>query len=222
MALSLHLITAVTRAIHRLIERRSAEDGDAIAVAHDQRSLSYRELNAAANIVARRLLSSGFKHGMRARIQMGLSADLAVALLAILKAGGCYLWSNRPAVAPGLSIRVGGASPADERDLHLGAIPAGLHAGPNLPVVTRETDIACLLERAGGTPIAVPHATVLSMIALGVGARSPWAGEAGAFELWIALMSGKTAMVSYLTSMRDARIHVVSPPASIVPLTSTR
>ena len=76
--------------MHRLIERHAATNGDALAVIDGESSCSYRELNAAANVLARRLIAAGFRHGMRADVPMAPSVDLAVTLLAILKAGGCY------------------------------------------------------------------------------------------------------------------------------------
>lgn len=177
------------RAIHRLIEGQVAANGEAIAIDGDGHGISYRELNAAANAVARRLMAAGFKRGMRVRVRMQPSVDLAVVLLAILKAGGSYLWTitaDRPVIQIG------------ERELPPGEVLAtGACGGPNLPVITRETDIACLLERgAGESPIAVPHGTVIAMIPHATGERLPWAGEPGALDLWITLMAGATAVVS--------------------------
>ena len=44
--------------------------------------------------------------------------------------------------------------------------------------------------------IAVPHATVVAMASCADGTRSPWTRESGAFDLWVALMSGATAAVN--------------------------
>ena len=40
--------------------------------------------------MARQLMAAGFRRGMRAQVKMAPSVNLAVVLLAILKAGGCY------------------------------------------------------------------------------------------------------------------------------------
>ena len=183
----------VLRAIHRLIEGHVATIGDAIAVVEGDRAYSYRELNAAANLFARRLMTSGFRRGMRADVQMIPSVDLAVVLLAILKTGGCYMW--RHADAPSFQIPT-----VDEgSSLLVDDIPVnGVCGGPNLPVVTRETDIACVLDRsAGEDSIAVPHATIIAMASCAAAGRSPWAGKPGAFDLWAALLSGATAVTSF-------------------------
>jgi hypothetical protein len=130
---------------------------------------------------------------MRADVQMIPSVDLAVALLAILKTGGCYRW--RHADPPSLQI----PTAVDEgSSLLVDKIPVnGVYGGPNLPVITRETDIACVLDRAvWEESIAVPHATIIAMASRAAAGRSPWAGEPGAFDLWVALLSGATAVVA--------------------------
>jgi non-ribosomal peptide synthetase component F len=182
----------VLRAIHRLIEGHVATRGDAPAVVEGDRSYSYRELNAAANLFARRLMTSGFRRGMRADVQMIPSVDLAVVLLAILKTGGCYRW--RRADSPSFQIPT-----VDESSSLLveGVAVDGVCGGPNLPVITRETDIACVLDRtAAENAIAVPHATIIAMASCAAAGRFPWAGEPGAFDLWAALLSGATAVIS--------------------------
>jgi nonribosomal peptide synthetase CepA len=182
----------VVRAIHRLIEGHVPIIGDAVAVVEGDRVCSYRELNAAANAFARQLITSGFRRGMRADVQMVPSVDLAVVLLAILKTGGFYMWHRGDASSFQIQT-VGDGSP-----VLVDYTPAnGVCGGPNLPVVTRETDIACVLDRAAGKEsIAVPHATIIAMASSAVGGRSSWAGEPGAFDLWAALLSGATAVIS--------------------------
>lgn len=177
------------RAIHRLIEGQVAANGDAIAIDRKGHCVSYRELNSSANAVARRLMAAGFKRGNHVHVRMPPCVELAVVLLAILKAGGSYTWVI---TSDGPPIQLG------ERVLCLDEVVAtGAGGGSNLPVFTRETDIACLLERgAGESPIAVPHGTVIAMRSHATGERLPWAGEPGALDLWITLMAGATAVVS--------------------------
>ena len=177
------------RAIHRLIEGQVATNGDAIAIDGEGHGVSYRELNTSANAVARQMMAAGFRRGMHVHVRMRPSVELAVVLLAILKGGGSYTWTITSDSSP---IRVG------EQELDLGDVRAtGVRGGSNLPVITRETDIACLLERgAGESPIAVPHGTVIAMNSHAAGERLPWAGEPGALDLWITLMAGATAVVS--------------------------
>jgi hypothetical protein len=67
------------------------------------------------------------------------------------------------------------------------------HPSPNLPVLTRPSDIACVLHGRGGAPeILVPHATITSLQNRAV-PTSMWTGEPGALDLWLMLMTGATA-----------------------------
>jgi len=129
---------------------------------------------------------------MRADVQMIPSVDLAVVLLAILKTGGSYMW--RHADTPSFQIPTVG----ERSSLLVDDIPvSGVCGGPNLPVITRETDIACILDRATGEDsVAVPHAAIIAMASCAALGRLRWAGEPGAFDLWAALLSGATAVVA--------------------------
>lgn len=187
--------TAVMSAIHKLIERNAATRGDDTAIIDGNRQCSYRDLNATANQLARRLMTEGLRRGHHACVRMKPSIELATTLLAIVKVGAVYTLvdedSPRLGVPEGISIRI-----ADGLR-HLGVIPIGQTAcSPNLPVITRPTDIACVLE--GGAvagPLSVPHATITSMKMRAMTSSVPWTGGKGAFELWIALMNGSAAVV---------------------------
>lgn len=184
-----------TRTVHRLIEQHATTRGDAIALVEGQSSCSYRELNAAANVLARRLMSAGFRRGTCAHVSMAPSVDLAVVLLAILKAGGCYTWSDSgPTVET--SIRFDGPG-GEQRALEIAEVPlTAVCGGSNLPVITRETDVACVLHCGNDeATIVVPHATIIAMTACAAGERSTFAGESGAFDLWVPLLNGATAVV---------------------------
>ncbi len=64
---------------------------DAVAVTHDDRSLSYGELNARANRLAHALRRAGVKPDTLVALSLERSLDLVVAIIAVLKAGGAYL-----------------------------------------------------------------------------------------------------------------------------------
>ncbi|NTI19951.1 amino acid adenylation domain-containing protein [Agrobacterium rhizogenes] len=64
---------------------------DAIAVTAGEQSLSYAELEARANRLARRLVAAGAGPDRIVGVSLPRSADLIVALLAVLKAGAAYL-----------------------------------------------------------------------------------------------------------------------------------
>src|ERR1051325_11859224 len=78
-------------AVHRIIEARAARYGDCTAISDQQITLSYRELNQRANVVARHLMDHGFRRGGVATVCLPRSAETATVLLGILKAGGTYV-----------------------------------------------------------------------------------------------------------------------------------
>ncbi|HTG34125.1 MAG TPA: amino acid adenylation domain-containing protein [Thermoanaerobaculia bacterium] len=77
--------------LHRWIERQAALTPDATAVVGESESLTYRELDARANRLARRLRRLGVRVDEPVAICADRSPALIVGLLAILKAGGAYL-----------------------------------------------------------------------------------------------------------------------------------
>jgi amino acid adenylation domain-containing protein len=77
--------------IHQLFERQARKTPKAAAFFFEQESITYEELNGQANQLARLLTERGVARGMRVGVSMTRSLQLAVGLLAILKAGGVYV-----------------------------------------------------------------------------------------------------------------------------------
>ncbi|HZF09926.1 MAG TPA: amino acid adenylation domain-containing protein, partial [Thermoanaerobaculia bacterium] len=77
--------------LHRWIERQAALTPGATAVVGEGESLTYRELDARANRLARRLRRLGVRVDEPVAICAERSPALVVGLLGILKAGGAYL-----------------------------------------------------------------------------------------------------------------------------------
>jgi amino acid adenylation domain-containing protein/non-ribosomal peptide synthase protein (TIGR01720 family) len=77
--------------VHGLFEQQAARTPDAIAVAFENERLTYRELDARAELFAGHLRA----HGVGPDVLVGLcverSIDMVVGIIAILKAGGAYL-----------------------------------------------------------------------------------------------------------------------------------
>lgn len=201
MAWSLHCSRAVTNtAIHRVIEQQAASRGGDIAIVSGDRRITYRELNQGANALARRLMAHGFRRGAHASVCMSHGADLAIVLLAVLKSGGSYTWTGEPVGEPaGISIQVG-CDRAEDCYLYVDAsalLRSALGAAsPNLPVVTRGSDVACVLsDLDGNRVIHVPHDALTALRDTDSAAPAPWAGEPGALDLWVALMTGRTVVV---------------------------
>ncbi|HEX2202008.1 MAG TPA: amino acid adenylation domain-containing protein [Longimicrobium sp.] len=74
-----------------LFAARAAETPDADAVSFAGESLTYAELDARANRLAHHLRALGAGPDARVGVCLDRSVDMAVAVLAALKAGGCYV-----------------------------------------------------------------------------------------------------------------------------------
>lgn len=74
-----------------LIAAQAAVTPDNIAVRHGDRSLTYRELDTRAGLLARRLRSLGVSQDVVVGLYLSRSLAMIVAALAVLKAGGAYL-----------------------------------------------------------------------------------------------------------------------------------
>ncbi|WEN15095.1 non-ribosomal peptide synthase/polyketide synthase [Rhodanobacter sp. AS-Z3] len=79
------------RCIHHLIEEQAARYPTTIAVSDATRSLDYAALNSSANRLAHLLIAQGIRANERIAICLDRGVDLAVAILATLKAGAAYV-----------------------------------------------------------------------------------------------------------------------------------
>ena len=77
--------------VHELFEAQAEKSPDAVAVSHEGEQLSYGELNARANRLARHLRTLGVGPDVRVGVCAERSLEMVVALLAVLKAGGAYV-----------------------------------------------------------------------------------------------------------------------------------
>lgn len=79
------------RCIHQLFEEQVRLKPDAVAVEFEQQQLTYAQLNAQANRLARYLRSVGVKPDTRVALCFERGIEMVVAVLGILKAGGAYV-----------------------------------------------------------------------------------------------------------------------------------
>jgi amino acid adenylation domain-containing protein len=79
------------RPLHELVEAAAARAPEAVAVVFEEETLTYRELNARANRLARELRRLGISPEMPVGLCLERSADVVVGLLAAWKAGGAYV-----------------------------------------------------------------------------------------------------------------------------------
>jgi natural product biosynthesis luciferase-like monooxygenase protein len=79
------------RCIHDLFELQAARHPEAIALAFEDRQLTYRELNEQSNQVAHYLRLQGVSAEVMVGLHMERSLEMMVGLLGIHKAGGAYV-----------------------------------------------------------------------------------------------------------------------------------
>ncbi|HST62245.1 MAG TPA: amino acid adenylation domain-containing protein, partial [Longimicrobium sp.] len=82
---------AADQCIHALFEAQAARTPTAVAVTHGTESVTYAELDARANRLARYLAGLGAGPETRVGICLERSVEMVVAMLAVLKAGAAYL-----------------------------------------------------------------------------------------------------------------------------------
>ena len=77
--------------VHDLVHLQASAMPDSVALVSGNRHVTYRELNARANQLARRLRSLGIGPDVPVGLCMERSVELPIAALGILKAGGAYV-----------------------------------------------------------------------------------------------------------------------------------
>ncbi len=77
--------------LHQLVEAQAKRVPDRVAVACGTDQLSYRELNTWSNRISRRLRELGVGQESVVAVAAGRAAGSVAGMLAVLKAGGCYL-----------------------------------------------------------------------------------------------------------------------------------
>ncbi|MFC5752657.1 non-ribosomal peptide synthetase, partial [Actinomadura rugatobispora] len=183
-----------------LFERRAAESPDAVAVVSGDVELTYAELNDRANGLAHALVRRGVRPGDLVGVLMERSADLIVALLAVLKAGAAYvpLEERRRAVAAetGVSVVLTGEDLIEEPRPD----------GPDVHVSADSLAYVMYTSGSTGVPkgVAVTHANVVAFCEDGswtdevverVLVQANHAFDASTYELWVPLLRGGRLVV---------------------------
>jgi amino acid adenylation domain-containing protein len=171
------------RLLHSLLPASAERAPDSEAVRFQDDSLSYGELDTRSNRLARALAEEGVALGDPVVLQLPKSTDAIVALLAIMKAGGCCVPVDPGTPPPRLRaildqcharVAIGSEETRDrlveqplERVLDAGGSTAGLSADPPAVTVT-EQDLAYILFTSGstGTPkgVELSHLNVRTFV----------------------------------------------------------
>ncbi|MBO0885486.1 MAG: AMP-binding protein, partial [Mycobacterium sp.] len=209
-----------------LFAAQAAATPDAVAVIADGQELSYAQVAARAGRVAQELATRGVGPDVVVAVVLPRSADLVVALVGILQAGGAYVVVD-PAYPPARIAHVFGDA-APRVVVTDAAIGAGLPAADAaqlliddlddgaLPAVTagqwarpRPANLAYVIYTSGttGVPkgVAISHASMLNLVSQPVCAAGP--GErvlahsavtfdASVYEMWPALTGGAAVVLT--------------------------
>ena len=179
--------------IPELFAAQVARTPKSVAVTFEGRSMTYRELDEAANRLAHLLAEQGARPGQSVALLLSRSSEAIVAMLAVLKTGAAYLpidpalpaariefMLDIDAAAPIAAITTTGlGSRLDGRDLAVIDIQdpqIQAHPCTDLPTPSSSTDIAHIIYTSGttGVPkgVAVTHHNVTRLFSsLDVGLR---------------------------------------------------
>ena len=144
-------VPAVT--LPELFETQAARTPQAVAVADGDKRLSYAELDAVANRLARLLAERGAGPETVVAVVLERSAELVIALLAVLKAGAAYLPVDPGYPAERIAFMLADAAPACV--LTAGALARDLPSAGKMPVlVIDDRQIIARLNGYDGTKLA--------------------------------------------------------------------
>ncbi|HEX5356768.1 MAG TPA: amino acid adenylation domain-containing protein, partial [Aquabacterium sp.] len=139
--------------LHQLFEQRAEAHATRTAVVDDRRSLTYGELNQEANSLARHMQALGLQANELVALAMARSADMVVALLAVLKCGAAYVPLDASHPAERLDALIKDLSP--RLLLTQSTLRSGLPACA-CPVVDVETVLAAVMSDVQARGNAVP------------------------------------------------------------------
>ncbi|MEV6569231.1 amino acid adenylation domain-containing protein [Streptomyces kronopolitis] len=107
------------------IEARAIRSPGATALVYGDTSLTYAELSARANRLARHLKTLGARPGAVVAVSLPRSADLVIALLAVVKAGAAYLPLDPDYPAERIAYMLDDAAPVCAVTDRAGRLPGG-------------------------------------------------------------------------------------------------
>ena len=247
---SLTTTRAAAVSIPQLFAAHVAATPEAVAVSFEGRSMTYRELEQAANRLAHLLAGYGARPGTCVALLFPRSAEAIIAILAVLKTGAAYLPID-PGLPParigfmltdtapiaaitttGLAGRLDGCDLAviDIDDPAIGTQPSTALPAP------APDDIAYLVYTSGttGTPkgVAITHHNVTQRFAA-LGPRlTPLAGQVwsqfhscawdySVWEIWGALLHGGRLVVVPDAVLGSAEFHALLVSEQVTVLSQT-
>ncbi|MBO1419572.1 non-ribosomal peptide synthetase, partial [Streptomyces sp. FH025] len=191
-----------------LFAEQARRTPEAPAVRDGDRELTYRRLDAWSDGLAARLLAEGLAPEEPVALELDRSAEIVVAQLAVLKAGGAYLPVDLR--APEERRRALLARAGATRRLSAADVAAVRTEAANAPLPPADPDrLAYVMYTSGSTgepkAVAVRHRDVASLATDGrfadgrcerVLLHSPVAFDAATFEVWAPLLTGGCVLVA--------------------------
>lgn len=221
-----------TFTVQALFEEQAQMHPDRVAVIEDDRELTYCELNARANQLARRLRKLGIDREQSVGIMAERSAEMVVGILAILKAGGAYvpLDPDHPQdriqyVLEDSRTKLVLTSRSSDIDLpntieqvHMDDPSLADESSDNLVSVNQPEDLIYIIYTSGSTGrpkgVMVTHRNVIRLVKrtnyvkFGEGDRILQTGslvfDASTFEIWGSLLNGLGLVLIDKTTILDA------------------
>jgi amino acid adenylation domain-containing protein/non-ribosomal peptide synthase protein (TIGR01720 family) len=227
--------TPAAKSIPGLFAEQVGRASEAVAVSGGGVSLTYRELNSASDALAHRLVGVGVEPGSSVALLLPRSAQAVVAMLAVLKAGACYVPIDAGVPDARIEFVLGDAAPAavittaglrsrvDGRDVvvidindHGDLVDSVIDSGVALPGAAAD-DLAYVIYTSGttGVPkgVAITHRNVTALLAsLDAGLPS-----AGVWPLCHSLAFDVSVWEIFGALLRGGRLVVVSEEVAASP-----
>lgn len=215
--------TPQPKTVHAIFSAHAERAPYALALVHGDRQMNYHALDAQSSLLARHLRACGIEAETPVGLLLDRSPDAVIAMLAILKAGGCYvpldpalpvarLWQliGDAQVCHIVSHGTGALDGFDGTIIDLERVELGLAEHADAPEAGQHgASLAYILFTSGSTgrpkAVAVPHAAITNLVlgqdyvdfdgATAILQAAPLSFDAATFELWGALLNGKTCVL---------------------------
>ncbi|MBV8786771.1 MAG: AMP-binding protein, partial [Mycobacterium sp.] len=195
----------------------------AVAVTFEGNSMTYRELDDAADRLAHLLAAHGAGPGQRVALLLERSADAVVAILAVFKTGAAYLPIDPALPAARIEFMIADAAPiaaittaqlaarldgTDLRIIDVEHLPPDTHPAASLPGSAPD-DIAYLMYTSGttGAPkgVALTHHNVTQLLR----SLDSWLAPEQVWSQWHSLAFDVSAWEMWGALLRGGRLVVI-------------